>query len=272
MQLNQQNSNKNDGLIVPEGSVKETITSVKHYTERLFSFRTTRSAALRFQSGEFVMIGLPDGAKPIFRAYSITSPTWDEELEFYSIKVPDGPLTSKLQKVKIGDPLLIRKKSSGTVILDTLTPGKNLYMLSTGTGIAPFASLVREPETYERFNRVILTHTCRLKAELSYGYHVVESAHTDPLVGEAAKSKLTHVATTTRENSDISGRITALVKSQQLFSILNCKQFDPIDDRIMVCGSMALIKDLKAILSNLGFKEGSHREPGSFVVERAFVD
>ncbi len=272
MQPNPVNSSDKHSLLVPEGCLQETITSVKHYTDRLFSFRTTRSPTLRFQSGEFVMIGLPGGSKPIFRAYSITSPTWDEELEFYSIKVPDGPLTSKLQKIQIGDSLLIRKKSSGTVVLSTLTPGRNLYMLSTGTGIAPFASLARDPETYTRFKRVVLTHTCRQKAELEYGYHVIESVHTDPLVGEEAKSKLSHVATTTQEDSAVSGRITNLVQSKKLFSILNCPEFNPEDDRVMICGSMALIKDLKTILSNLGFKEGSHREPGTFVVERAFVD
>ncbi len=263
---------KSDSLDIPNGVVRETITHVKHYTDRLFAFRCSRSPALRFRAGEFVMIGLPGGSKPIFRAYSITSPTWDEELEFYSIKVPDGPLTSRLQKIKIGDFIFIRKKAAGTVVLDTLTPAKNLYMLSTGTGIAPFASLIREPETYEKFERVILTHTCRLKSELDYGFDVVNTAHNDPLVGELAKAKLQHIATTTRENSAINGRITTLIESNRLFEELNCPSITPINDRIMVCGSMEFLKDSKILLANLGFDEGSHRKPSSFVVERAFVD
>ena len=256
----------------PNGALAEKVTYVKHYTDRLFSFRTTRSSSLRFRAGEFVMIGLPRDQKPIFRAYSITSPTWDEELEFYSIKVPDGPLTSRLQKIKVGDIIFIRKKASGTVVLSTLIPGENLYLLSTGTGIAPFASLIREPETYENYQSVVLTHTCRLKAELTYGYDISEATYTDPLVGSQAKDKLRHIATTTREESPIVGRITNLIKSNRLFDILESHPFNPKIDRIMVCGSMDFLHDSKNMLDRMGFKEGSHREPGTYVVERAFVD
>ena len=256
----------------PNGALMEQITYVKHYTDRLFSFRTSRSSSLRFRAGEFVMIGLPGDQKPIFRAYSITSPTWDEELEFYSIKVPDGPLTSRLQKIKVGDKIFIRKKASGTVVLSTLIPGENLYLLSTGTGIAPFASLIREPETYENYQSVVLTHTCRLKAELEYGYDIAEATYTDPLVGSEAKNKLKHIATTTREESSIVGRITKLITSKRLFDILDSHPLDPKIDRVMVCGSMDFLRDSKGILDEMGFKEGSHREPGTYVVERAFVD
>ena len=258
--------------LAPAGAVSEKVTFVKHYTDRLFSFRTTRSTSLRFRAGEFVMIGLPGTEKPIFRAYSITSPTWDEELEFYSIKVPDGPLTSRLQKIKIGDTIFVRKKAAGTVVLDTLTPGQKLYMLSTGTGIAPFASLIREPETYERFEKVTLTHTCRLKSELAYGFDVVNNAKVDPLVGEIAKGKLVHFTSTTREHSQNNGRITDLIQSKDLFQKLQTSAFDPQRDRVMVCGSMDFLKDTKVLLENMGFQEGSHREPNNFVVERAFVD
>ena len=267
-----QTKNTSSVTALPNGVLSERVTKIKHYTDRLFCFRTTRSSSLRFQAGEFVMIGLPNAEKPIYRAYSITSPTWDEELEFYSIKVPDGPLTSQLQRIVIGDEILIRKKASGTVVLDTLIPGKTLYLISTGTGIAPFASIIREPEAYEKYSKIILTHTCRLKSELDFGYDVVSNAKQDPLVGDEARLRLRHVATTTRDNSSITGRITTLIITKQLFKLTGETGFDPEKDRIMICGSMDFLKEMKDILSSLNFKEGSHREPGTYVVERAFVD
>ena len=185
---------------IPANVFAETVTEVKHYTDRLFKFRITRPASFRFRSGEFVMIGLPNAERPVFRAYSVASPSWDEEVEFYSIKVPDGPLTEHLQKIQPGDTVLMRKKPTGTLVNDALIPGKRLYMFSTGTGIAPFASLIRDPETYDKFEQVILTHTCREVAELKYGEELVDLCNNDPLVGEFAKGRLIHYTSITRED------------------------------------------------------------------------
>jgi ferredoxin--NADP+ reductase len=251
----------------------QTVLSVKHWDDRLFSFRVSRPASFRFRSGEFVMIGLPgDTGKPILRAYSIASPFWDEELEFYSIKVPDGPLTSKLQKIQPGDQIIVKTKSTGTLVIDALLPGKRLWMLSTGTGVAPFASLMREPETYEKFEQVILTQTCRLNIELEYGEDLERRLMDDPLVGEEAQQKFVRYATTTREPSDRMGRITDLMKSGKLFEDLGTPPLDPAVDRVMICGSMGLNMDIKEILEERGFTEGANSRPGEYVVERAFVD
>jgi ferredoxin/flavodoxin---NADP+ reductase len=259
--------------IIPAGLHAERVTSVQHYTDRLFRFRVTRPQSLRFRSGEFVMIGLPqeDAAKPTMRAYSIASPSWDEELEFFSIKVPGGPLTENLQKIQPGDQILLRPKPTGTLVNDALTPGKRLFCLSTGTGFAPFASLIRDPETYEKFEQVIVTHTCRTAAELQYSYETVEATLNDPLVGEFANGRLKHYASATREEHVHTGRITALIQSGEFFETLGLTCFNPADDRIMLCGSMAMIKDIRAHIEPQGFIEGSNNEPGSFVVERAFV-
>src|SRR5690606_18223143 len=213
----------------------ERVVSVKHYTDRLFAFRITRPQSFRFRTGEFVMIGLPNAAKPIFRAYSIASPSWDEELEFFSIKVPDGPLTQHLQKIRPGDTVLMRQKSTGTLVLDALTPGKRLWMISTGTGIAPFASLTRDPETYEKFEEVILTHTCRDVAELAYGEELARSLAEDPLIGEFVEGRFRHYATTTREPYPHMGRITTLIENGKLFADLGVPAFDPAVDRVMIC-------------------------------------
>jgi ferredoxin/flavodoxin---NADP+ reductase len=218
-----------------------------------------------------VMIGLPNAEKPVFRAYSIASPAWDDEIEFFSIKVPDGPLTSHLQKIQPGDTVLMRQKSTGTLVLDALTPGKRLYMISTGTGIAPFASLIRDPETYEKFDQVVLTHTCRDVAETRYGDALAETAAEDPLIGELVGGRLAYYRTTTRETSPRMGRITTLIESGKLFSDLGAAPFDPASDRVMICGSMGLIKDVKVLAENAGLTEGSHSHPGGYVVERAFV-
>lgn len=251
----------------------QTVLSVKHWDDRLFSFRVTRPSSFRFRSGEFVMIGLPsENGKPILRAYSIASPFWDEELEFYSIKVQDGPLTSKLQKIQPGDQVIVKTKPTGTLVIDALLPGKRLWMLSTGTGVAPFASLMREPESYEKFDKVILTQTCRLNSELEYGADLEKKLMEDPLVGEEAQQKFLRYATTTREASNTMGRITDLMKSGQLFQDLGLPGLDPAVDRVMICGSMGLNMDIKEILEARGFSEGANSKPGEYVVERAFVD
>ena len=255
---------------LPDG---QTVLGVTHWDDRLFSFRVTRPANLRFRSGEFVMIGLPgDNGKPILRAYSIASPFWDEALEFYSIKVQDGALTKELQKIQPGDQVIVQTKPTGTLVLDALLPGKRLWMISTGTGVAPFASLMREPETYEKFEQVILTQTCRKNSELEYGAELEKKLYEDPLVGEDAREKFTRYATTTREESPRMGRITDLLESGRIYSDLGVPALDPACDRVMVCGSMALNLDVKKILESLGFTEGANSRPGEYVVERAFVD
>ena len=253
---------------------EEKVLSVEHFTDRLFRFEITRPSSFRFRSGEFIMIGLPkteDQRKPILRAYSVASPAWDEKLEFYSIKVPDGPLTSRLQKIKEGDTILLGKKPVGTLVLDALLPGKRLYMFSTGTGIAPFASLIRDPETYERYDQVILTHTCRQKAELSYGIRLVNDLKDDPLVGEMVGDKLLHVASLTREEYPLMGRITTLIKSGELFKNAGTPTLNPKEDRVMICGSMDMINDTKALVETFGLNEGSNSQPAEFVVEKSFV-
>lgn len=247
------------------------IESVRHFTDALFAFTCERPAALRFRSGEFVMIGLMNGDRPLLRAYSIASPAWDDRLAFYSIKVPDGPLTSRLQHIRPSDELLIGKKPTGTLVLDALTPGRRLILLSTGTGVAPFVSLIRDPETYERFDEVILTHTCRTSAELIYSVETVEEAKADPLVGEQAREKLRHVTSLTREAHPLQGRITDLIASGALFESLGDAPLDPGTDRVMICGSVAVLRDLKEVALAAGFIEGANHEPGSFVVERAFA-
>lgn len=263
--------NPSGDYVIPDNVYAERVTQVKHYTDRLFSFRITRPASLRFRSGEFVMIGLPGSEKPVYRAYSIASPSWDEELEFFSIKVPGGPLTQHLQKIKSGDMILMRKKPTGTLVLDALSPGKRLFMISTGTGIAPFASLIRDPECYEKFDLVVLAHTCRQVAELQYGYDVVEATRNDPLVGEIVADKLVHFASTTREKSQNTGRVTDLINDGSFFRILDIPSFDPKQDRVMICGSTDMTQELKKMFEAMGFEEGANSRPASFVIERAFV-
>jgi ferredoxin/flavodoxin---NADP+ reductase len=250
----------------------QTVTAVTHWTDRLFSFRVTRPQSLRFRSGEFVMIGLMgDNGKPLLRAYSIASPAWDEELEFYSIKVPDGPLTSKLQHIEVGDEIILRPKPVGTLVHDALLPGKRLWLLATGTGIAPFASLMREPETYEKYDQVIMMHTCREVAELEYGRQLVESLKDDPLIGEMVGDKLIYYPTTTREPFARMGRVTDNLASGKVFADLNLPAMNPTEDRAMVCGSLAFNVDVKAILEGFGLTEGANSDPRQFVVEKAFV-
>lgn len=256
----------------PNGPTFEKVLSVTHYTDRLFSFRLTRPQHFRFRSGEFVMIGLPgDNGKPVLRAYSVASPAWDEELEFFSIKVPDGPLTSRLQKIQPGDEVILARKTTGTLVLDALKPGKRLYMFSTGTGFAPFASLVRDPETYEKFDEVIVTHTCREVAELAYSQKLVESLKTDEIFAEMIEGKLRYFSSVTREDYTVQGRITTLIETGRLFELLDVPPLNPETDRVMICGSMEMINDTKALCEAAGLTEGSNAAPDTFVVEKAFV-
>ncbi len=250
----------------------QTVTEVTHWTDRLFSFRVTRPRSLRFRSGEFVMIGLPDErGKPILRAYSIASPSWDEELEFYSIKVPDGPLTSRLQHIRPGDQIILRPKPVGTLVLDALRPGRRLWFLATGTGIAPFASLLRDPETWERFEEVIVMHTCRRVAELEYGRQLIEGLPQDPLIGEMVAGRLRYYPSATQEPFVRGGRITDALASGKVFADLGIPPLDPATDRAMVCGSLAFNLDVKAILEAAGMREGANSDPAEYVVEKAFV-
>ncbi len=255
----------------------QTVTEVKHWTDRLFSFKVSRPASLRFRSGEFVMIGLlGDNGKPLLRAYSIASPSWDEELEFYSIKVQDGPLTSKLQHIQPGDQIILRPKPVGTLVHDALLPGKRLWFFATGTGFAPFASLLREPQTYEDYDEVIITHTCRDVAELDYGRELIDSIRQDEmlaeLIGEGFADKIRYYPTTTREQSPKMGRITTLLQDGTVFADLGIEGgIKPETDRAMVCGSLAFNHDIKAILEEFGLREGANSEPKEFVIEKAFV-
>ncbi|MFA5581555.1 MAG: ferredoxin--NADP reductase [Paracoccaceae bacterium] len=257
---------------VPTKPDTQIVTSVQHWTDRLFSFRVTRPASLRFRSGEFVMIGLTgENGKPLLRAYSIASPSWDEELEFYSIKVADGPLTSKLQHIQPGDEIILRPKPVGTLVLDALLPGKRLWFFATGTGIAPFASLMRDPETYERYDEVIMMHTCRDAAELEYGRQLVASLEEDPLIGEMVAGRLRYYPTTTRETAPAMGRITDNLRSGKVFADLGIPPIDAATDRGMVCGSLNFNLDIKEVLEGFGLREGANSDPAEYVVEKAFV-
>lgn len=256
----------------------ETVLWVKHWTDRLFSFAITRPASFRFRSGEFVMIGLPPREelgekKPILRAYSIGSPSFAEELEFFSIKVPDGPLTSRLQQIQPGDQILLGKKPTGTLVLDAVRPGKRLFLFGTGTGLAPWLSVARDPDAYSRFEKVIVAHGVREVKELAYRDLFTSEIFDDPLVGDEARAQLVYYPTVTREPFERQGRFTDLIESGQLFRDLglDTDRFDPDHDRAMLCGSMAMIKDTAALLEAHGLKEGSNAEPGDFVIERAFV-
>ena len=257
---------------IPLNLSAETVTSVTHWDEYLFSFRLTRPPGFRFHAGEFVMLGLMVDGKPLLRAYSMASATWDEEVEFLSIKVADGPLTSRLQKIVPGDTVLLGKKPTGTLVADALLPGKRLFMLATGTGLAPFMSVAREPETYERFDQLVLVHSTRNVIDLAYREILEGHLADDPLVGEQAASQLHYVPTVTREAFHTQGRIGDLIDAGTIFQYVDgARQFDPETDRIMMCGSMAMIKDLASRFGQLGFVEGARSHPGHYVIERAFV-
>ncbi len=260
-----------------------TVTEVKHYTDRLFSFKVERPDTFRFRSGEFVMIGLmgepnekTGKAKPLLRAYSIASPSWEEHLEFYSIKVQDGPLTSRLQHIEPGEQIILRPKPVGTLVHDALIPGKRIWFFATGTGFAPFASLLREPQTYEDYDEVIITHTCREVGELTYGRDLIEALKDDELlnevIGEGFWKKIKYYPTTTREQSPKMGRITDLMRSGEAFADLGVPPLNPEMDRAMICGNLAFNLELKEMFEAYGLVEGANSNPQHYVVEKAFLD
>lgn len=253
--------------------LEETVLSVHHWTDRLFSFTTTRDMTLRFSNGHFTMIGLrQESGKPLLRAYSIVSANYEEHLEFLSIKVPDGPLTSRLQHIAVGDKIIVGRKPTGTLLVDYLLPGKTLYLLGSGTGLAPFLSIVRDPETYERFEKVVIVHGVREKAELAYYDYLKHQLPTHEVLGELVQDKLLYYPTVTREAFENQGRITTLLESGKLQADLGLPLLNPAQDRIMICGSPGLLRDLKTILEARGFQEGSTTTPGDYVIERAFVE
>jgi ferredoxin/flavodoxin---NADP+ reductase len=251
----------------------ERITEVHHWNDTLFSFKCTRDPGLRFKNGQFVMIGLEVNGKPLMRAYSIASANYEDHLEFFSIKVQDGPLTSILQKIQVGDELLVSKKPTGTLVLDDLLPGKHLYMLSTGTGLAPFLSLIRDPETYERFEKVVLIHGVRQVNELAYQQLIEEHLPNDEIFAEMVKDKLVYYPTVTREPFRNQGRLTDLIKSGKLFDDIGIPRFNPADDRAMICGSPTMLDDSAALLDEHGLRISPRMgDPADYVIERAFVE
>ncbi|MBU6952604.1 ferredoxin--NADP reductase [Hahella sp. HN01] len=255
------------------GMRKETVTSVRHWNDTLFSFTTSRDPSFRFKNGHFIMIGLEqDSGRPLMRAYSIASANYEEELEFFSIKVPDGPLTSRLQKISVGDEIIMSRKPTGTLVVDHLLPGRNLYLISTGTGLAPFMSIIKDPETYERFDKVILTHGVRYVSELAYQELIRDELPQNEFFGELVQEKLIYYPTVTREDYPTQGRITDLMESGKLFSDIGLPEMDPEYDRFMVCGSPSMLKDTCTILDSRGFTEARQGDLGHYVIERAFVE
>ncbi len=250
----------------------EQVTGVRHWTDRLFSFTTTRDPGFRFENGHFTMLGLQrDDGRPLLRAYSIASANYEDELEFFSIKVADGPLTSKLQNIKIGDEVLVSRKPTGTLVVDHLLPGRHLYLLATGTGLAPFMSIIKDPETYQRFDKIILAHGCRHAADLAYEQTITRELPNNEYFGADVKEKLLYYPTVTREQYRNTGRLTDLIQSGKLFTDLGLPQPNREDDRFMLCGSPAMLKDSCALLDARGFKEARHGNAGHYVIERAFV-
>ena len=252
--------------------LEERVLSVHHWTDRLFSFTTTRDPALRFSNGHFTMIGLRINNKPLLRAYSIASANYEESLEFLSIKVEDGPLTSKLQHIQVGDTIVVGRKPTGTLLIDYLLPAKRLYMFSSGTGLAPFMSIIRDPETYEKFEEVILVHGVREVAELAYHDYITQELPQHEFLGEMITKQLRYYPTVTREHYHHMGRITDLIENGKLFIDLGVPALDREQDRIMICGSPEMLRDLKNILELRGFNEGNTSTPGDFVIERAFAE
>ena len=252
----------------------EKVLSVKHWNEHLFSFTITRPASFRFRSGEFVMIGLQgDNGKPLLRAYSVASPAYAEELEFLSIKVPEGPLTSKLQQIQPGDEIYLGRKPTGTLVTDALKPGRRLFLLGTGTGLAPWMSIIRDPDVYDLFNHVVVVHSVRRVSDLAYREMLESKLADDPLVADVAAEHLEYLPTVTREEFHTRDRINVLIEDGRMFvgGAADPSNFDPEHDRIMLCGSMAMIKETAELLEKLGFTEGSNAHPGDYVIERAFV-
>jgi ferredoxin--NADP+ reductase len=250
----------------------EKVLTVHHWTDQLFSFTTTRDTAFRFINGQFTMIGLPVNGKPLLRAYSIASANHEEELEFFSIKVAEGPLTSRLQHLQPGDELIVGRKPTGTLLLQNLLPGGTLWLLATGTGLAPFLSLIKDPETYERFAKVVIVHGCRTQAELAYRQLFEHELQEHEYLGELVRNQLLYYPTVTREKFRNEGRITELMASGKLYNDLGLPAISIENDRFMVCGSPAMLKDLKVMLETQGFAEGNMQHAGHFVIERAFAE
>jgi ferredoxin--NADP+ reductase len=251
---------------------QERVLSVHHWTDNLFSFTTTRDSSFRFRNGEFTMIGLRVNEKPLLRAYSVASANYEDNLEFFSIKVADGPLTSRLQHLKAGDEIIVGRKATGTLVIDNLKNGRNLYLIGTGTGLAPFLSVIKDPETYERFEKVVLLHGCRRVAELAYGELITEKLPHDEMIGDMVRAQLIYYPTVTRDPFRNRGRITDLITSGKLFDDIALPGLDPEQDRVMICGSPALLADTKKLLLDRGFVEGNQGEPADFVVEKAFAE
>ncbi len=253
--------------------LEEKVLSVHHWTDRLFSFTTTRDQALRFSNGHFTMIGLRgDNGKPLLRAYSIASANYEEHLEFLSIKVQDGPLTSKLQHIQVGDSIVVGRKPTGTLLIDYLTPAKRLYLIGTGTGLAPFMSIIRDPETYERFEQVVLLHGVREIKELAYRDFITKELPQNEFLGEMVGKQLLYYPTVTREAFEHQGRVTDLLENGQISADLGIPALNAVEDRVMICGSPEMLRDLKALCEKRGFVEGNTSTPGQFVIERAFVE
>jgi len=251
---------------------EERVLSVHHWTDRLFSFTTTRDPSLRFSNGHFTMIGLRVNDKPLLRAYSIASANYEEHLEFLSIKVPDGPLTSRLQHIQVGDSIIVGKKPTGTLLIDYLLPAKRLYMLSTGTGVAPFLSIIRDPETYEKFEEVVLVHGVRQVNELAYHDYITQELPKHEFLGEMVSQQLKYYPTVTREAYKHHGRVTTVIENGQMATDLGLPALNPVEDRVMICGSPEMLRDLKQMMEVRGFKEGNTTKPGDFVIERAFAE
>ena len=250
----------------------EKVLSVRHWTDRLFSFRTTRAPAFRFRSGQFVMMGLEGDGKPLLRAYSLASAHYDDALEFFSIKVPNGPLTSRLQHLRAGDEIIVGRKPTGTLVIDNLRPGRTLFLLGTGTGLAPFLSIIRDPEAYDKFDRIVVAHGVRWIADLAYSDYIQDELPNDELIGDLVREKLIYYPTVTREPFRHTGRLSAGADLQRHDRSPRPAPIDAADDRFMLCGSPAMLADLRAILDQRGFEEGNTGEPGDYVIEKAFVD
>ena len=252
---------------------KEEVLSVHHWNDTLFSFTTTRNKGLRFRNGHFLMIGLEVNGKPLSRAYSVASPNYEEHLEFLSIKVENGPLTSRLQNIKVGDSILVSEKSVGTLVIDDLNPGKHLYLFSTGTGLAPFMSIIRDSETYEKFEKVVLIHGVRLVSELAYEDYIRNVLPNDEFLGEMVRNQLIYYPTVTREAFKHTGRLTTAIETGQLFKDIGLPPLDPAVDRAMICGSPSMLKETSEMLNAKGFKVSpSLGVLGDYVFERAFVE
>lgn len=250
----------------------ETVTAVHHWTDRLFSFRTTRDPGFRFHNGQFTMIGVMVEGKPLLRAYSMVNANYEDGLEFLSIKVPDGPLTSRLQRIQVGETVLVNRKPTGSLVADNLLPGSVLWLLATGTGLAPFLSIVKDPDIYDRFDRVVLVHGCRFVADLAYRQTITEQLPANEYFGDQVRAKLRYYPTVTREPFANQGRITTLLQTHRLTRDLGLTPLTPDRDRVMICGGPEMLRDTALLLEDLGFREGSGSAPGHYVIEKAFVD